>query len=248
MASASSAVYAGSTRMPLATPKATISGTGPPAAATAARPASSPACVPPLELACTTDRGRSPAASHWRWSSTNAAANPTAPTGVLPPIGMAKGRLPRARSSSARVSFATSRASQAVTPAKCSSAPKRLDRSWLPAGSAGASPPSTRWTGQPRRAPAAAVMRQWLDWPAPTVISVSAPSACAAPHRSSSFRALLPPMPRPVRSSRLTHSRAPPGSTGPRSSGVGSVASGTRGGAARARSSASRAVTSCSRR
>ena len=76
MASASSAVYAGSTRMPLATPKATISGTGPPAAATAARPASSPACVPPLELACTTDRGRSPAASHWRWSSTNAAREP----------------------------------------------------------------------------------------------------------------------------------------------------------------------------
>ena len=38
------------------------------------------------------------------------------------------------------------------------------------------------------------------------------------------MRALLPPAPRPVRSSRFTHRRAPPGSSGPRSSGVGNVA------------------------
>ena len=72
-------------------------------------------------------------------------------------------------------------------------------------------------------------MRQWLDCPAPTVTSERAPARSASPHRNSSLRALLPPAPRPVRSSRLTHSRAPPGSPGPRSSGVGSVASRERG-------------------
>ena len=68
-------------------------------------------------------------------------------------------------------------------------------------------------------------MRQWLDWPAPTVTSERAPDRSASAQRNSSLRALFPPPPRPVRSSRLTHRRAPPGSPGPRSSGVGSVAS-----------------------
>ena len=110
---------------------------------------------------------------------------------------------------------------------------------------AGRSPASTRWTSSPRRAPAAAVIRQWLDWAAPTVTSERAPAAAASAHRNSSLRALLPPAPSPVRSSRLIHNRAPPGSSGPRSSGVGSVAKATRG----TRSSPSgRAVTAaCSR-
>ena len=43
------------------------------------------------------------------------------------------------------------------------------------------------------------------------------------------MRALLPPAPRPVKSSRFIHSRAPPGSSGPRSNGVGNVAKVVRG-------------------
>ena len=102
-----------------------------------------------------------------------------------------------------------------------------------PSARTGRVPDSTRWTSRPSTAPAAAVIRQWLDWPAPTVTSVRAPVRSASPHRNSSLRALLPPAPSPVRSSRLTHSRAPPGRPGPRSSGVGSVARRDRGTASR---------------
>jgi uracil-DNA glycosylase len=69
----------------------------------------------------------------------------------------------------------------------------------------------------PSTAPAAAVIRQWFDCAAPTVTSDRAPAATASPQRNSSLRALLPPAPRPVRSSRFTHSAGrPSGRSGPR--------------------------------
>jgi len=43
----------------------------------------------------------------------------------------------------------------------------------------------------------------WLDWSAPKVRTLVAPSASAWPRRYSSLRVLLPPMPSPVQSSRL---------------------------------------------
>ena len=62
----------------------------------------------------------------------------------------------------------------------------------------------------PNLAAAAAVWRAWLDWVAPWVMSVSAPLATASPIRNSSLRVLLPPVDRPVQSSRLIHRRGPP--------------------------------------
>jgi hypothetical protein len=154
-----------------------------------------------------------------------------APTGVEPPIGIVNGAAPASSSSSVSTSRAISNSPHALSPApvKCSCAPNNDDSSWLPTGTSGRSPESTRCTSSPSTAPAAAVMRQWFDWAAPTVTSDRAPAACAAPHKNSNLRALLPPMPSPVRSSRLTHSRTSPGSSGPRSSGVGNVASRARG-------------------
>ena len=107
-------------------------------------------------------------------------------------------------------------------PVKCSWAPNSLDSSWLPVGRSGRCPDSTRWTSRPEhgtgrgRHPAVVRLRG-TDRHERTRLRRQR----AAPHRNSSLRALLPPMPSPVRSSRLTHSRAPPGSCGPRSSGVG---------------------------
>src|SRR5215204_1728160 len=139
---------------------------------------------------------------------------------------MACGAAPCSRSSAVSCSRAISSSPQwwGGQPAKWSWAPNRAARSWLPWYDEGRWPDRTRCTSRPSTVPAAAVIRQWLDCPAPTVTRARAPARNASAHRNSSLRALLPPAPRPVRSSRLTHSRAPPGSPGPRSSGVGSVA------------------------
>lgn len=87
----------------------------------------------------------------------------------------------------------------------------------------------------PSRAAAAAVCRQWLDWSAPTVITVSASSSSAAPIRNSSLRVLLPPVASPVQSSRLIQSCGPSSpesravSAGRGSNGVGAWQSAARG-------------------
>ena len=78
-----------------------------------------------------------------------------------------------------------------------------------PGGSSGG-PLRTRWTSRPAFAPAAAVSRQWFDQRRPDVISVSAPSASAAPTRNSRFRSLLPPNASGSRSSRLIQTSTPP--------------------------------------
>ena len=56
--------------------------------------------MPPLDDVNTTWSGRTPATSSWSSSSRNAAAYPSAPIAVLPPIGMAYGRSPSAKSCS----------------------------------------------------------------------------------------------------------------------------------------------------
>src|SRR6185312_6240592 len=61
----------------------------------------------------------------------------------------------------------------------------------------------------PNFAAAAAVWRAWLDWVAPWVMIVSAPWSAASPIRNSSLRVLLPPVARPVQSSRLIQRRGP---------------------------------------
>ena len=224
VSAARSAANRSSSRMPLATAKAITSGTAAPPAAKAARPASRPAWVPPLEVAWTT----AAVGSRRRRSGRRAPRARRRTPQHRPRCSRRSGWRTAAgppRSSPASASLALSSSPQSSVPGWCASAPNRDDRSWLPAGRSGAGPPSTRWTSRPSRAPAAAVMRQWFDWPAPTVTRVSAPSVRATPQRCSSLRALLPPIPRPVRSSRFTQSRAPPGSNGPSSSGVGSVAS-----------------------
>src|SRR4051812_48830265 len=92
------------------------------------------------------------------------------------------------------------------------------------------------WQARPSLAAAAAVWRAWLDWVAPWVMTMSAPWARAAAIRNSSLRVLLPPVERPVQSSRLIQSFGPPRwrerfSMG--SSGVGRWPSRTRGKRAR---------------
>src|ERR1700744_4756223 len=62
----------------------------------------------------------------------------------------------------------------------------------------------------PNLAAAAAVWRAWLDWVAPWVMIVSAPLAAASAIRNSSLRVLLPPVARPVQSSRLIQRFGPP--------------------------------------
>src|ERR1700743_3160611 len=57
---------------------------------------------------------------------------------------------------------------------------------------------------------AATVCLAWLDWVAPWVMTVSAPLATASAIRNSSLRVLLPPLDRPVQSSRLIQRRGPP--------------------------------------
>src|SRR5687768_13826011 len=71
----------------------------------------------------------------------------------------------------------------------------------------------------------------WLDPGPPPVTTTSAPQARASPRRNSSLRALLPPRPTPVRSSRLTHTSRPSASDsrGAAWRGVGRVARRTRG-------------------
>ena len=97
-----------SSRMPLATAKAITSGTAAPPTAKAARPASRPAWVPPLEVAWTTADGWQPAPALWSTSSTKRGGEPHGTDAVLPPIGMANGRRPAARSSPASASLALS--------------------------------------------------------------------------------------------------------------------------------------------
>ena len=77
---------------------------------------------------------------------------------------------------------------------------------------------------KPKRAQAAAVCRQWLDWTAPVVMTVCAPFARASASKYSNLRILLPPNAKPVRSSRLTKRVGPPSSAvslGRASTGVG---------------------------
>src|SRR6056297_1216257 len=88
----------------------------------------------------------------------------------------------------------------------------------------------------PSLAAAAAVWRAWFDWVAPWVTTISAPSACASAIRYSSLRVLLPPVLRPVQSSRLIQMSGPPRWSlrrGMYSSGVGRCARRTRGNLAR---------------
>ena len=94
-------------------------------------------------------------------------------------------------------------------------------------------PLTTTWTCRPRRAPAAAVSRQWLDQRRPDVTIVFAPSSIAAPRRNSRPRSLLPENASGPRSSRLIHRSARPPSASPSRgmgwSGVGPSSSATRG-------------------
>src|ERR1700722_16932557 len=108
-------------------------------------------------------------------------------------------------------------------------APKSSSSSRFPCGAAPGGPgwpARTRVTARPSRAPAAAVSRAWLDWAAPVVTRQSAPSRSAAARVRSSLRTLLPPPPRPVRSSRLSHSRPPRRPTAAPSRGAGSSGDG----------------------
>ena len=73
---------------PFATPIAMIAGQRRPAASAAARPASNPACVPPLDDVNTIADGATPSASNWSSISNHASAYPSAPVAVLPPIGI----------------------------------------------------------------------------------------------------------------------------------------------------------------
>ena len=107
-------------------------------------------------------------------------------------------------------------------------APERESSKRLPCRTAGGSPARTRTQPRPILAAAAATWRQWLDWTAPVLTSVSQPRASASATRYSNFRVLFPPGPRPVRSSRLMNSRGPPSSAlrrGRPSTGVGRWAS-----------------------
>ena len=213
---------------PFATPIAMIAGQRRPAAS-ARGTAGEQTGVRPAARRREHDRRRCRRPRHrtGRASRTNASAYPSAPVAVLPPIGIEYGThavvdQPRRDRLAGDLEFSPV---VSAAPVKCNCAPNNDDRSWLPVAPSGpgSSPDSTRCTSRPSFAPAAAVIRQWFDCAAPTVTSACAPSASAAPHRNSSLRALLPPPPRPVRSSRFTESRAPPGNSGPTSSGVGSV-------------------------
>src|SRR5439155_9659848 len=85
------------------------------------------------------------------------------------------------------------------------SGPSNSSSTTLPVGTDGLSLEMTIVHASPSRLAAAAVMRTWLLWRPPPVTSVSQPWTFASSQRYSSLRALLPPPPRPVASSRLTH-------------------------------------------
>ena len=69
----------------------------------------------------------------------------------------------------------------------------------------------------PSRLAAASVSRQWLDWMAPVVISVSALCARASATTYVSLRTLLPPSASGSVSSRLISRSGPPSSSDSRS-------------------------------
>ena len=78
----------------------------------------------------------------------------------------------------------------------------------------------------------ATVWRAWLDWVAPCVMMVSAPCLTASAIKNSSLRVLLPPVLKPVQSSRLMYRLGPPSASvmrGMNSSGVGPWVMRTRG-------------------
>ena len=204
---------------PLATPIASTGGTSSsPTARSRARPATSPAWVPPLDDVCTIAAG---VMRRRRHCSIELEVGDEVAERAGRRAAADRDRVRRgARRRSARRSAARERSParpSGSAGSRRSAAGRRTARpaAGCPVGRAGRSPDSTRCTSSPSTAPAAAVMRQWLDCPAPTVTSERAPARSASPHRNSSLRALLPPAPRPVRSSRLTHSRAPPGRPGP---------------------------------
>ncbi len=84
-----------------------------------------------------------------------------------------------------------------AAPVKWSWAPNIIDSSWLPVGTSGRSPDSTRWTSSPSTAPAAAVMRQWFDCAAPTVTSERAPAAMRRPAQELELAGLVAAHPEP---------------------------------------------------
>ena len=177
-----------------------------------------------------------------------------------PPTGITYGRPPSMRcSSTMRATTASSCPTANIgstAGTKCTRASNKRSSSRLPSIAGDASVAvSTRSQPRPHRRAAAAVMRAWFDCTAPVVTTVVARSASASPMRNSSLRALLPPRPRPVRSSRLTRMRGqaarPPSASRSRtasSSGVGCRASGTRGRAARAEARASKVTGAANRR
>ena len=204
-----------------------------PAARASARPATSPACVPPLDDVCTIAAGskpllaalvhqlaeRRPRSRPRRPESTRRSGSRTAPhrRPAAPPSSDSRAisNSPHALSAGAREvqlrpehrrqQLVADRGRRAARPTARGGPPARARHRRRPSCGSGST--------APRRPSRASVHRR----------------RCAAPHRNSSLRALLPPIPSPVRSSRFTHNRAPPGSSGPRSSGVGSVASRARG-------------------
>ena len=163
---------------------------------------------------------------------------PHAPTASEPPTGStlpdhrrpeagsrrSPQELPVSARSSVRVSW--------TTPPSCSIRSRFGDRAAL-------GPVSTTCTSRPRRAPAAAVSRQWLDQRRPDVTIVAAPSCSAAPSRNSRLRSLLPEKASGPRSSRLIQSSTRPPSAsesrGSGCSGVGPSSSRARGRSGRGR-------------
>ncbi len=217
---------------PLATPIAMTSGTSRPMCAAAARPASRPAWVPPLDDVNDHVARPDPGGIELveQLDERRGVAERT-DGGAPPDRNRIRAQRPRRRD----CSVSASRADLQLAPVALGGAGEvqlgaEQHRQQLVAGDRRRAGRRTARgaTSSPSRAPAAAVIRQWFDCAAPTVTRAPAPAASASPQRNSSLRALLPPPPSPVRSSRLTHSLAPPSRVGPASSGVGSVASGAR--------------------
>ena len=217
---------------PFATPTANTSGTRWPSDRHSARPATRPACVPPLDDVCTTAAGldprrgallhqfdeRRPRTRVRRRRCCRRSESRTAPRRRRQRVGERVGERPSAHPSGSRGRRCSAVGRRTAPTAVGCRPDARVGRRTAPG-----EPRSRALLPPPPSADSGSIARRRRSR------ATGRRRAIASPHRNSSLRTLLPPMPRPVRSSRLNHSRCPPGSSGPRSSGVGSSASDARG-------------------
>ena len=157
-------------------------------------PTSRPACVPPVAVGTTSVVGRDARAAPSLVDELEAGEDlaDRADRAAMPPTPMTYGRRPAARRS------ATTRSTQrlafraVVGRGLVDGRAEQLVEDDARVRRVGRRPGQDEVDAEPGPAPAAAVSRPWFDQRRPTVTSVSAPSASAAPTRNSRLRSLLP--------------------------------------------------------